>query len=342
MTHIRTCLAIIGNPASDHGHGGHTTEQVHALFAQAGKAYDFDVLDLTGPTYEQSAQRASQSRDDYDYLVVIGGDGMVSLGVNAIRDSGKPLGIVAVGSGNDFSRGLGLPIDRIGIAVEGIVGAIARHSCLEIDMGVLSWHGKEDQYFAGMLSCGLDASINDRANHSRLPNGTLRYLSAVLVELTRMRPFGYHVRAELPDGSIDEREIVSPLLTVANSRHVGGGIELSPYSLFSDGLLDMVWLTKTPSLPQIAHAIANIYNGKLLDLKVFGWQRVSSVEITRSEQGAQPPVLMADGEAIGELPIRAAVANRTLNVLVPPAVAEHATQRDAAYIDGLLIRDGRG
>ena len=85
-----------------------------------------------------------------------------------------------------------------------------------------------DRYYAGMLSCGLDASINDRANHSHLPNGSLRYFAAVIVELTHMKSYGYHIKATLADGSVEERDIISPLLTVANSRHIGGGIEVSP------------------------------------------------------------------------------------------------------------------
>ena len=50
---------------------------------------------------------------EYDYLVVVGGDGMIALGANAVGCSGKPLGIVATGSGNDFARGLKLPVNRI-------------------------------------------------------------------------------------------------------------------------------------------------------------------------------------------------------------------------------------
>ncbi|MCC2735890.1 hypothetical protein LK488_17330, partial [Fusicatenibacter saccharivorans] len=42
---------------------------------------------------------------------------------------------VAMGSGNDFARGLKLPVNRIETAVEGIVGAIVRGSHIDVDMG---------------------------------------------------------------------------------------------------------------------------------------------------------------------------------------------------------------
>ena len=66
---------------------------------------------------------------------MVGGDGMIALGANAVGCSGKPLGIVATGSGNDFARGLKLPVNRIETAVEGIVGAIVRGSHIDVDMG---------------------------------------------------------------------------------------------------------------------------------------------------------------------------------------------------------------
>ena len=197
-----------------------------------------------------------------------------------------------------------------------------------------------DRYYAGMLSCGLDASINDRANHSHLPTGTMRYFAAVLVELTHMKRYGYHVKATLADGTTDERDIITPLLTIANSRHIGGGIEASPYSCFSDGLLDLVWMNHVPNFGECAVAISNAYNGKLLASKVFGWKRIREIEVTRAAEGDEPPVLMADGEYIGHLPFRVVAEDCALRVLVPPAVAAREVDSRQEVLDA-IARDGR-
>lgn len=300
-SHSNMTVAVVGNPTSNKGRGAKTGEQVISLLQSAGDRHGFEVIDVTGTSFEDSLVKAKSRRDEYDYLVVVGGDGMIALGTNAVGCSGKPLGIVATGSGNDFARGLELPVNRVETAVDGIVGAMMRGSHIDVDMGLVtslpggyavdSSTGDElprvqeaavtahtvrgllavdplqsnmgldftdeylgepnsldiNRYYAGMLSCGLDASINDRANHSHLPNGTLRYFAAVLVELTHMKRYGYHIKATLADGSMDERDIISPLLTVANSRHIGGGIEVSPYSRFSDGLLDLIWMDHVPN-----------------------------------------------------------------------------------------------
>ena len=381
----RRIVAVVGNPTSDKGRGAKIDAQVLELLKHSGEQYGFDVVDLTGSSFDDSLARAREHAEEYDYLVVVGGDGMVSLGANAVGFSGKPLGIVAIGSGNDFARGLKLPINRVETSVEGIVGAMVCGSHIDVDMGRITSMeggyavdpstGREyeqaedvgenvgsgegagnaqsvsdtksvgkarpiDRYYAGMLSCGLDASINDYANHSRLPNGTARYVAGVLVKLAHMTSYGYHIKATLADGSTDERDIISPMLTVANSRYVGGGIAVSPYSCLDDGLLDLVWLERMPNVRECAVAVSNAYNGRLLSLKVFGWERVSAIEITRAKEGDEPPILMADGEYVGCLPVKISIQRRALRVLVPPAVAAHSDESEQLTLDAIR-RDGR-
>ena len=312
----RRVVAMVGNPTSDKGRGAKVDAQVLGLLEEAGRAHNFDVIDITGTSFDDSLNQARERAHEYDYLVV-----------------------------------------------EGIVGAIVRGSHIDVDMGRVTSldggyavdpsTGEEyeyqesksaehpiDRYYAGMLSCGLDASINDRANHSHLPTGTMRYFAAVLVELTHMKRYGYHIKATLADGTTDERDIITPLLTIANSRHIGGGIEVSPYSCFSDGLLDLVWMDHVPNFGECAVAISNAYNGKLLASKVFGWKRIREIEVTRATEGDEPPVLMADGEYIGHLPFRVVAEDCALRVLVPPAVAAREVDSRQEVLNA-IARDGR-
>lgn len=361
---VNATVAVVGNPTSNKGKGAEVGKQVVELLQEAGRKHGFNVIDVTGESFGDSLANARNRRNEYDYLVAVGGDGMIALGANAVGCSGKPLGIVATGSGNDFARGLELPVNRVETAVDGIVGAIVRGTHIDVDMGLAtslqggyavdSSTGDDlvgdldvplrpavNRFYAGMLSCGLDASINDRANHSRLPNGSVRYFVAAIVELTHMKRYGYHIKATLADGTVEERDIISPLLTVANSRHIGGGIEISPYSRFSDGLLDLVWLDHVPNVAECADAVARAYSGKILGCKVFGWKRVRDIEITRAQEGDEPPVLMADGEYVGRLPVKVVVQDRALRVLVPPAVAESQAANTEEKVLEAIKRDHR-
>jgi diacylglycerol kinase (ATP) len=327
-------VAVVANPQSDKGSGARISRKVLEYIRGKGLKHHFAVRDLTGDSFEESLSNARTHREDYDYLIVVGGDGMIALGVNAVQLSGKPLGIVAIGSGNDFARGLHLPVNRVHTALEGIVAAIAERSSMCVDLGRITLvddagNEKESRYYAGMLSCGIDASVNLRANRSHLPNGKVRYFVALLVELMHMKRYGYHMRAVLEDGTVEERNMLSMLLTIANSRHIGGGIEVSPYSKLSDGMLDLVWMNHVPNVKECAVAIRNAYNGKLLlTSDVFGWKRVRSIEISGSGVGARPPELMADGEGVGSLPVRVEVESNALRVLAPPSAVQDALRRD--------------
>lgn len=90
-------VACIGNPIADKGHGEEAYERAFDLLGREGERYGFAVMDLTGGSFEESLANARQHAELYDALVVVGGDGMIALGANAIGGSGKPLGIVAVG-----------------------------------------------------------------------------------------------------------------------------------------------------------------------------------------------------------------------------------------------------
>ena len=105
-SHANTTVAVVCNPTSNKGKGAQVGGHVIDLLRGAGRKHGFDVIDVTGTSFDDSLANARRRGDEYDYLVAVGGDGMVALGANAVGCSGKPLGIVAIGSGNDFARGL--------------------------------------------------------------------------------------------------------------------------------------------------------------------------------------------------------------------------------------------
>ena len=76
--------------------------------------------------------------------------------------------------------------------------------------------------------------------------------------------------------------------------------------------------------------MARAYHGRLLGSHAFGWKRVRDIEITRATEGDEPPVLMADGEYVGHLPVK-----------VPPAVAEAQAADSEERVLETIKRDGR-
>ena len=71
----RRVVAMVGNPTSDKGRGAKVDAQVLGLLEEAGRAHNFDVIDITGVSFDDSLNQTRERAHEYDYLVVVGGDG---------------------------------------------------------------------------------------------------------------------------------------------------------------------------------------------------------------------------------------------------------------------------
>lgn len=331
--HQAKTVALVTNPVSNKGKGAKTALKVRDLLNERAERFGFHLLDLTGDSREGSLARVAGAIHALDALIVVGGDGMVSLGVNAIGGHDVPLGIVASGSGNDFARGLGLPVNHVETAVEGIVSAIVNGTTISLDLGHVRSSDDDgrriDQYYAGMLSCGLDAAINAGANRSHLPFGMLRYMASGIHEITHLKDYGYRVRYTTPEGDESNAfELSTPLVTVANARYIGSGIELSPDSRLDDGHLDFVWTRWRPRVAEGLDLMRKAYKGRHKDAPVLGYQPVVSIDIAASPVGLEPPLTMADGEVLGALPVHVESRPGALKLLVPPSVKDWMAGRE--------------
>lgn len=161
-----------------------------------------------------------------------------------------------------------------------------------------------------MLSCGIDAAVNARANGYRWPKGSARYVRALAGELGRFRPFGYRVTY---DGQVWES--AGTVVAVANTRWFGGGVKIAPDAAIDDGLLDVV-VAGPFTKPGVVTIFPGLYQGKHV--------HDPRVQVLRARQvlveavpalGAVPPPAFADGERIGPLPLQLAVVPGALSVL---------------------------
>ncbi|OCI30338.1 diacylglycerol/lipid kinase family protein [Oerskovia enterophila] len=204
-------LGVVVNPTADRGRGRGDGARTIELLRQAGH----DVLDLSAPNAPLALGNARDAvagrgtGGPLDALVVVGGDGMVHLGVNAVAGTGVPLGIVAAGTGNDFASALGLPVHAVDAAVTLLLDALGARAAgtggtrrvdaaraEPLDAHLDPRPGRE-RWFCGVLSAGLDAAVNARANALTWPRGSAKYVRAVASELARFRPYGYRITAQL-------------------------------------------------------------------------------------------------------------------------------------------------
>ncbi|MDQ1577326.1 MAG: diacylglycerol kinase [Microbacteriaceae bacterium] len=298
-------IVVAINPTASFGRG----RTVGPAVVQTLRAAGHDVTALTEPDFEELVDSARKSMaGGPDALVVVGGDGMVSLGVNLLAGTKTPLGIVPSGTGNDLARGLGIPIGNTEAAIEMLLDRL-HHSPRVIDAGRITTSDGRLTWFASVASAGFDAVVNERANLLRWPRGRGRYNVALLRELAVLKPIGYRL---VLDGV--ERRTRAMLVAAGNNVSLGGGMRLLPDAKLDDGLLDVVVVQ-----PLSRIAFLRIFP------RVFRGTHVTDprVEITRVRRvriEADGVVAYADGERVGPLPIDIDVVPAALRVLAPAVV----------------------
>lgn len=296
MTGVR--IGVVVNPTAGHGRGDHRGRHLLA----AARARGHDVLDLSAADLETAEQHARQAVvHGLDALVVVGGDGMVHLGVNVVAGTDLPLGIVAAGSGNDIARSMGLPRHDVGAAVAAIERGLESGGRPVDAARVGPPDYSAHEWYIGVLSCGVDAAVNARANTMTWPRGRGRYVRALMAELGRFRPYGY--RMALDD---ETWESTGTLVAVANAGLFGGGMRISPDSGMDDGMLDVV-IAGPLSRRELLGIFPKVYSGAHLRHPACTVFRTTSVLIEHSHVGPTPPAAFADGERIGPLPLRVEV-----------------------------------
>lgn len=292
-------IGLLVNPTA----GRHRGEQIGTRVADLIETAGHEVVDLTGLDARRAAAQARQAvaTGAIDRLIVAGGDGSAGLGANICAGTSVPLGLVAVGTGNDNARELGLPVGDIEASVERALHGRARR----IDVGrVLDEEGERWRDYLGVLSCGFDAVVNERANQMRWPRGPQRYNLAILRELPVFRPIRYELTV---DGA--ERELSGMLVGIANGRAFGGGMRVAPEADVEDGLLDVVIVHDLPIRTFLA-VFPQVFQGKHTSHPA-----VEIVRGARVRLAAPEIVAYADGERMAPLPLTVTAAPRALSIL---------------------------
>ncbi|MCW4384930.1 diacylglycerol kinase family protein [Salinibacterium sp. SYSU T00001] len=295
-------IVVAINPNAAFGRGRDVAPLALAELSAAGH----DVSALTAASFEElRAAAAAELEHGADALVVVGGDGMVSLGVNLVAGTQTPLGIVPSGTGNDAARNLGIPVGNTEAATRMLVATL-EHQPRVIDTGRATLADGTSRWFVGVLSAGFDAVVNERANRLRWPRGPRRYTLAIVWELLRFRPVAYRVEI---DGVPLERRAM--LAAVANSTSFGGGMTITPEARLDDGELDLFLVAPLTKL-QFLRLFPSVYTGGHVTHPSVSIVRARSVRLD-----ADAAVAYADGERLGELPVTVEVVPGALRVLAP-------------------------
>ncbi len=301
---MRSPVCLIVNPAAGGGKAGRLAPAVERQLRVLGLVVArVDTRDL-----EHARQLAREAADRGETVAALSGDGMVGAIADALRETPDAvLGVLPGGRGNDLARVLGIPEDAIA-ACETIAAGIPR----SIDLGLVSdaVSGEQGRAFVGIASVGFDSEANRIANEAPAWLGGLVYAYGALGALISWRPARFEIELDPPG----ERHVFTAYsVGAANSKAYGGGMRAAPDAMLDDGLLEVPVLESVSKLSFLTKILPKVFSGTHV--------REPSVRVFRAAEVAisadRPFTMYADGDPIGELPVRVRALRGAVTMLTP-------------------------
>jgi diacylglycerol kinase (ATP) len=286
-------LKLIYNPAAGRGRTRRRIAAVEACFSRHGARLD---VHSTANAADLTRAAAESSRAGFDRVVVCGGDGSVHYALREFDLQHGTLGVIPLGSGDDFARVAGIPRD-----VEGACQAILSGATREVDVATAN-----GTRFIGVAGLGFDSAVAAFANRVKAVRGSAVYVYAIFRVLPRFTP--YQVQVTI-DGVVRTETIM--FMAVGNSRQYGGGIRIVPTAEIDDGILDYCIVHRTSRL-QLLKTLPRAYTGAHVTSPFVetGRGSVFRVECDTSLE------VYADGEKVTETPVEFRLDGR-LRVAAP-------------------------
>lgn len=270
-------IPVVLNPAAGRGSAGAREDELRRFFQEFGAGVE--IFRTEGPEEAQALVRELCARAE-PVVAAAGGDGTLHAVAQALVGTTTALGVLPMGSGNDYARALGIP-ENLKEAVRILLFGQPR----PVDVGEVL-----GRFYLNSLGMGIDGQIAHDYQTHRFLRGELGYLLATVFEVFRFRPVEMAVEAE---GFM----YCGKLLTVAvmNGPWAGGGFCLAPRARPDDGLLDLALIGHYPRLVRLA-VLPKTRDGSYLALKRTKLVHVRTAKI-RAERSL---VVHMDGELLPE------------------------------------------
>ncbi len=302
---MRSPVCLIVNPAAGGGKAGRLAPAVEQELAARGLVVTrLDTRDL-----DHARRLAREAANRGETIAALSGDGMVGAIADVLRElPGAVLGVLPGGRGNDLARVLGIPEDAVA-ACETIAAGVPR----AMDLGVVSdaASGERERAFVGIASVGFDSEANRIANEAPAWLGGLVYAYGALRALISWRPARFEIELDPPG---ERHSFMAYSVGAANSKAYGGGMRAAPDALLDDGLLEVPALESVSKLSFLTKILPKVFSGTHVhepSVRVF---RAAEVVISAD----RPFTMYADGDPVGELPVRVRALPGAVTILTPP------------------------
>jgi diacylglycerol kinase (ATP) len=283
----------------------------------AGSATDIDgirkqleslqpaALHITQKRGEAATFARRAIRDRCDYVIAAGGDGTLNEVINGVARHGSAVrvGLLPLGTGNDFARSLKLPT-----TVDENIAILRAGNTRSIDL--VRVRSDRIRYFVNVSAGGFSGLVDEKLTRKMKKTwGPLAYVRSAAAALPELH--AYRTKVELGDGEKLDLDLYN--MIVANGTFVAGGLPVAPEADPSDGLLDVILIPKLSGGEMVVLA-AQILIGNHLRSQSILFRRTHRLTVT-----SRPGMWFnADGELVGKEPAEFEIIPRALQFVVPP------------------------
>jgi diacylglycerol kinase (ATP) len=246
-----------------------------------------------------------------DAVIAVGGDGTINEVLNGLDGSDVPLGIIPLGTANDFARQAGIPDD-----LDHAMDVVLRREPRTIDTAELN-----GRRFLNVSSGGVAAETTaETPAEAKEQLGPLAYAITGMRKLAELQARRAHITAP---GVDLQAEFL--LFAVGNARKTGGGTVITPRALVTDGLLDLCLIEAMPRA-EFAKLLLRIKKGEHLDGDHVRYLQVPSVTIAADG----PVTVNVDGESTEATTLSYRVRPKDLHIHVARLPEEQEAEEEKA------------
>jgi len=306
---------VVVNPKASIGKGEKDWPVIKDLLTESGLDFDFVLTERYGHAIE--LVRDSITEKGYKKIVSVGGDGTNNEIINGIFTQNRfpsneiTVGIIPVGTGNDWRRTFNIPE-----SYQQIVDVIKNGRIFPHDIGKVVYYNHGDtkvRYFLNAAGTGLNEMVCKRTNRlkSEGKGGAVRYMLSTAFCLFSFNCV--HVKLEVDGQEVMEDDILS--ISIGNGKYNGGGMMMMPQAIPDDGLFDITVVKKVGML-KFAANIKHIYDGSFVDtIKEVSLFRGKKIRITSIP--AHQLLLETEGETLTNSPFDFEMLPKAINMVVP-------------------------
>jgi diacylglycerol kinase (ATP) len=274
-------FTFVVNPRAARGKGAAVWHGIQSELNRRGIRYEHLETKCRG----DATRLAKDSRGGT--VVSVGGDGTINEVLNGIIGTGKLLGVIPAGSGNDFIKSVGIPV-RPAEALDALLSGRR----LKVDVGVTyigSGQGELKRHFCNGVGIGFDAEVAARTTGVTRFQGIGVYILAVLKTLGSYNAPEF--RLDVDGTRLDGRKL---LIAIGNGPCAGGGFYLTPRASVTDGVLDICAIDAMGTL-SILGLMPRVMRGKHLALGAVRYLQGRTIRVG----GDRPFSVHTDGEMAG-------------------------------------------